>query len=108
MTEANPLNPLAHLTDDELNADVQNFTETYLPSIDYEKVLRAAKVAKDIRPYDEVARYSDPDLAHQIPVFLSPEEKYYLRRERDAVLSERGMHKVIFTVSLAALLQGFV
>lgn len=42
------------------------------------------------------------------PVILSPSEKRYLRRERDVVFSERGMRKVIFTVSLAALLQGFV
>ena len=99
---------IAHFTDAELKLDVQNFAETYLPSIEYEKVLRAAKVAKDIRLYDEVARSPDPSMALEVPVLLSPEEKYFLRRERDVVFSERGMRKVIFTVSLAALLQGFV
>ena len=98
----------AYFTDAELELDVQNFTRTYLPSVPYAKVLRAARVAKDIRLYDEVARSSDPSLGMGLPVELTDEERECLMRERDRVFSERGMRKVILTVSLAALLQGFV
>lgn len=43
-----------------------------------------------------------------LPVELTDEERECLMRERDRVFSEKGMRKVILTVSLAALLQGFV
>lgn len=98
----------AYFTDAELELDVQAFTQQYLPSIPYAKVLRAARVAKDIRLYDEVARSTDPSIGMGLPVELTDEERECLMRERDRVFSERGMRKVILTVSLAALLQGFV
>lgn len=99
---------LAYFTDEELEQDVRNFADSFLPSVKYERVLRAARVAKDIRLYDEVARSMDPTMGADLPVILTPEEKRYLKRERDVVFSERGMRKVIITISLAALLQGFV
>ncbi|KAF7544041.1 hypothetical protein G7Z17_g10261 [Cylindrodendrum hubeiense] len=101
-------NPLAHLTDDELKADVQHFHETYLRSVDYEEILRGARVAKDIRTYDQVARDDNPNARLDLPVQLTPDEKRAIRRERDVPFSEKGMRIVILTVSLAAFLQGFV
>ncbi|POR31138.1 Putative polyol transporter 2 [Tolypocladium paradoxum] len=99
-------NPLAHLTDRELEEDVKQFSEKHLPSVKYEDILRAARVAKDIRLYDEIARRPDFDVRNRLPVNLSDEEKRALRRERDVAFSEKGMVIVIATVSLAALLQG--
>ncbi|KAJ4862128.1 sugar transporter domain-containing protein [Trichoderma breve] len=85
-------NPLVHLTDEELQRDVRSFVDNHLPSVKYENLLRAARVAKDIRIYDELTR----------------DEKRALVRERDVPFSEKGMWIVILTVSIAALLQGFV
>ncbi|EGR48913.1 uncharacterized protein TRIREDRAFT_26160, partial [Trichoderma reesei QM6a] len=98
----------AHLTDEELERDVQSFVENHLPSVRYEDLLRAARVAKDIRVYDEVARQKGYNFESTLPVQLTKEEKYALRRERDVPFSEKGMRIVILTVSIAALLQGFV
>ncbi|KAH6891067.1 hypothetical protein B0T10DRAFT_605400 [Thelonectria olida] len=101
-------NPLTHVSDEELEADVRNFADTYLRSIKYDDILRGARVAKDIGLYDQVARDSDPNAGSHLPVQLTAEEKRALRRERDGPFSEKGMMVVIFTVSLAAFLQGFV
>ncbi|KAJ6440983.1 sugar transporter [Purpureocillium lavendulum] len=101
-------NPLAYMTDQELEEDVKEFAQKKLPCVPYEQILRAARVAKDIRMYDEVARRPGFDARHRLPVTLTDEEKSALRRERDVTFSERGMWTVIATVSLAALLQGFV
>lgn len=83
------------------------FSEACLPNVDPEKILRAARVAKDIRTYDGVARSSDPDAGYGLPVDLTPEEKQSLKAEKDS-LREKGMLIVILTVSLAAFLQGHV
>ncbi|EMR68872.1 putative sugar transporter protein [Eutypa lata UCREL1] len=101
-------NPLAHLTDEELKADVRQFAETWLPGVDQEKVLRAARVAKDVRTYDDVARDENPSAGNDLDVRLTTEEKHALKAEKDAIFSQRGMDIVILTVSLAAFLQGFV
>ncbi|KAM0254516.1 hypothetical protein ACHAQJ_006736 [Trichoderma viride] len=101
-------NPLAHLTDEELQKDVRSFVENLIPSIAYEDLLRAARVAKDIRLYDEVARKEGYHVESDLLVQLSADEKRALRRERDIPFSEKGMRIVIITVSIAALLQGFV
>lgn len=101
-------NPLTHYTDEELEEDVKRFAEDYLPSVNYDSLLRAAWVARDIRIYDEVARSEEPHAVLNLPVQLTPDEKKALRRERDVPFSEKGMRVVILTVSLAALLQGFV
>ncbi|KAG6011064.1 hypothetical protein E4U21_000095 [Claviceps maximensis] len=102
-------NPLAHLTDAELEVDVQRFVTNILPSVDYNDLLRAARVGKDIRLYDEAARQSaDYDERNLLLVTLTNEEKTALRKEKDNAFSERGMLVVIATVSLAAFLQGFV
>ncbi|KAK2590741.1 hypothetical protein QQS21_011573 [Conoideocrella luteorostrata] len=102
-------NPLAHFTDAELQEDVKNFVERHLPSVAYDDLLRAARVGKDIRLYDEVARHQGDydERAHQL-VTLTEEEKKALRDEKDVTFSEKGMLVVIATVSLAAFLQGFV
>ncbi|PKK45095.1 hypothetical protein CI102_9433 [Trichoderma harzianum] len=101
-------NPLVHLTDEELQRDVRSFVENHLPSVEYENLLRAARVAKDIRVYDEVARKKGFHFESGLPVQLTMEEKRALTRERDVPFSEKGMRIVILTVSIAALLQGFV
>ncbi|GFP55021.1 polyol transporter 5 [Trichoderma asperellum] len=99
-------NPLAHLTDEELQRDVRSFVENHIPSIAYEDLIRAARVAKDIRLYDEVARKEGYHVESDLLVQLTEDEKRALRRERDVPFSERGMQIVIITVSIAALLQG--
>ncbi|KAK4074068.1 hypothetical protein Trihar35433_3542 [Trichoderma harzianum] len=103
-------NPLVHLTDEELQTDVRSFVDNHLPSVKYENLLRAARVAKDIRTYDEVARKKATSYRFEsdLPVQLTAEEKHALQRERDVPFSEKGMLIVILTVSIAALLQGFV
>ncbi|ODA76026.1 hypothetical protein RJ55_08308 [Drechmeria coniospora] len=95
-------NPL----DAELDGDVRQFAQQHLPCVSYEDILRAARVAKDIRLYDMIARRPGFDVRNRLPVHLTDEEKKALRRERDVTFSEKGMRIVIVTVSLAALLQG--
>ncbi|KAL7932499.1 MFS general substrate transporter [Trichoderma chlorosporum] len=101
-------NPLIKINDEELQRDVQSFIETHLRSVAYEDLLRAARVAKNIRIYDEVARQKGYHFESGLPVQLTTEEKRALRRERAVPFSEKGMRIVILTVSIAALLQGFV
>ncbi|CAM1503838.1 Fc.00g014290.m01.CDS01 [Cosmosporella sp. VM-42] len=101
-------NPLVSFTDDELKEDVQRFRDQILRSVDFDNLLRAARVAKDVRMYDQIARDKNPTEDSKFLVQLTPEEKKALRQERDNPFSERGMRVVILTVSLAALLQGFV
>ncbi|KAF6809423.1 hypothetical protein CSOJ01_06901 [Colletotrichum sojae] len=96
-------NPLAHFTEKQLEADVKAFAERLV--VDETALLRAARVAKDIRLYDEVARNPSHE-AGRLPVKLTNEEKEALRRERDVPFSEKGMWTIIITVSLAAFLQG--
>lgn len=93
----------AHFTDKQLEADVKAFAERL--EVDESALLRAARVAKDIRLYDEVARNPSHE-AGRLPVELTNEEKRALRRERDVPFSEKGMWTIIITVSLAAFLQG--
>jgi hypothetical protein len=100
------LTKIAHLTDEELQKDVRSFVENHIPSIAYEDLLRAARVAKDIRLYDEVARKEGYHAESDLLVQLTTDEKRALRRERDIPFSEKGMRIVIITVSIAALLQG--
>ncbi|KAI5918159.1 hypothetical protein F4810DRAFT_693549 [Camillea tinctor] len=102
------VSPLAHFTDEQLESDVRIFAQTYLPSVDPEKLLRAARVAKDVHSYDEVVQSDDPNLAYNLPIVLTPEERAALRAEKEVLFSERNMFIVILTVSLAAFLQGFV
>lgn len=97
---------IAHLTDEELQRDVRSFVDNHVPSIAYEDLLRAARVAKDIRLYDEVARKEGYYGETNLLVKLTEDEKRALRRERNVPFSEKGMRIVILTVSLAALLQG--
>ncbi|KAG5934621.1 hypothetical protein E4U53_000646 [Claviceps sorghi] len=97
------------LTDAELEIDVRRFVTNVLPSVDYNKLLRAARVGRDIRLYDEAARQSAAhNERNRLPVTLTDDEKTALRKEKDNTFSERGMLVVIATVSLAAFLQGFV
>lgn len=106
MTEADTGATTAHMTDAELEEDVRQFAETHLPSVKYETMLRAARVAKDKRIYEEVAGRPRFDVRGRLPVHLTKEEKDALCREKNVAFSEKGMRIVIATVSLAALLQG--
>ncbi|KAI2628465.1 hypothetical protein GGR54DRAFT_345421 [Hypoxylon sp. NC1633] len=101
-------NPLAHLTDEELQEDVAFFWRTCLPAVDQADLLRAARVAQNVRKYDEVSRSKDPKAGQNLPVRLSAEEKSALKAEKDDLFSQRNMFVVVLTVSLAAFLQGFV
>ncbi|KAI1410458.1 MFS general substrate transporter [Hypoxylon sp. FL1857] len=105
-------NPLVHLTDEELQEDVTSFWEECLrPAVDLADLLRAARVAQNVRSYDEVARYNGPkcnEVGYTLPVQLTKKEKAALKAEKDVLFSERNMFIVILTVSLAAFLQGFV
>ncbi|KAI0799267.1 sugar transporter-domain-containing protein [Xylaria sp. FL0064] len=100
--------PLARLTDEELERDVREFHQEFLPFVDVQQLLRAVQVAKDIRIYDAVARSDDPHAGKDLPVQLTAKEKTALRKEKDSLPSEPTMYIVVLTVSLAAFLQGFV
>ncbi|GJC91552.1 hexose transporter [Colletotrichum higginsianum] len=67
-------NPLADYTDDQLEADVRSFAQTTL-HVDTAALLRAARVGKDIRLYDEVARNPSESAGRELPVQLTAEEK---------------------------------
>ncbi|KAL1877971.1 hypothetical protein Daus18300_002325 [Diaporthe australafricana] len=97
--------PLVHLSDRELQNDVREFSKQ-LPGVKYEDVLRAARVAKDIRTYDEVAR--NPAEPTNLPVTLSDDEKAGLRSENELRRQFRQIFPVILTVGCAAFLQGHV
>lgn len=100
-------NPPAHLTDTELERDVEKFVTDILPPVKYNDLLRAARVAKDIRLYDEAARQSAGyEERNRLLVVFTEDEKKALRKEKDDAFSEKGMLVVIATVSLAAFLQG--
>lgn len=88
--------------------DVVEFRDQWLHSVELEPILRAARVAKDIRFYDVVAQGENPDTRGNIVVNLTPEEKKALKTEKNTIFSQTGMFIVILTVSLAAFLQGFV
>lgn len=106
MTESDTAATAAHMTDAEVEEDVRQFAENHLRSVQYETILRAARVAKDKRIYDEVAARPRFDVRGRLPVHLTKQEKDALRREKNVTFSEKGMRIVIATVSLAALLQG--
>lgn len=101
-------NPLAHLSDEELVADVHEFHRRCLPFVKVDVLLRAARVAKDIRTYDEVARGQMSDENWEPSRRLDDDEKAALQAEKDNLFSQGGMFIVILTVSLAAILQGHV
>ncbi|KAL2275543.1 hypothetical protein FJTKL_02034 [Diaporthe vaccinii] len=98
--------PLVHLSDKELQTDVKEFSR-HLPDVEYDDVLRAARVAKDIRTYDQVAR----NFATQtnLLVALEDDEKEGLVSEHDELRGQfRQIFPVILTVGCAAFLQGHV
>lgn len=93
-----------YLDDRELQRDVREFSK-HLPDVEYHELLRAARVAKDIRTYDEVAR----NMATQtnLLVSLEEEEKRGLVSEQDELRGQfRQIFPVILTVGCAAFLQG--
>lgn len=68
---------------------------------------RAALVAQNVMIYDEVAR-GIRDGAH-LPVQLDKSEKTALKNERDRLFAQSaGLYMTVLTVSLAAILQGWV
>lgn len=74
--------------------------------MDRDQLLRAARVAKDIQLYDEVAEDRGFHPRGSLKVHLTDNEKRALRDEKNVPFSEKGMRIVILTVSLAAILQG--
>ncbi|PHH80329.1 hypothetical protein CDD80_1968 [Ophiocordyceps camponoti-rufipedis] len=52
------------MTDADLATDVRIFAHDHLPNVPYDRVLRAARVAKDIHLYDEIARRTRIDGSH--------------------------------------------
>ncbi|POS69660.1 hypothetical protein DHEL01_v211944 [Diaporthe helianthi] len=98
--------PLVHLSDKELQADVKEFSK-HLPDVSYQDVLRAARVAKDIRTYDQVARNAATQT--NLLVTLEEHEKRGLVSEHDELRGQfRSIFPVVLTVGCAAFLQGHV
>ncbi|KAF3766505.1 MFS general substrate transporter [Cryphonectria parasitica EP155] len=98
--------PLAHLSDKELQKDVKEFSR-HLPGIEYEQVLRAARVAKNIRTYDEVAKNMATET--NLLVALNTDEKQGLVSEQQNLRGQfRQIFPVALTVGCAAFLQGHV
>lgn len=94
------------MSDRELQIDVEEFSKQ-LPDVDYKDVLRAARVAKDIRTYDRVARKFATQT--NLLVTLDDEEKKGLVSEDDELRGQfRQIFPVILTVGCAAFLQGHV
>lgn len=95
-----------HIRDEELPGDVAQFQQECLPKVPYDRLLRAARVAKHAKTYEDISR----GYARHVNglVELSGEEKEALVKEHDSVFAEPGMFIVILTVSLAAFLQGQV
>ena len=81
-----------------------------LPNKKFSLIVRAARVAKDIRSYDDVARGIFDAVDDRVVglVKLTDDEKKALRAEKNTIFSQTGMFVVILTVSLASFLQGFV
>ncbi|KAJ4419072.1 hypothetical protein N0V82_005195 [Gnomoniopsis sp. IMI 355080] len=98
--------PLAHLNDRELQKDVKEFSK-YLPGVEYETVLRAARVAQNSLTYDHVARNNATQT--NLLVRLAEDEKEGLRAEQDDLRGQfRHILPVVLTVGCAAFLQGHV
>lgn len=97
---------LAHLNDKELQQDVREFTK-YLPNVDYETVLRAARVAQNSLSYDQVARRNATQ--SNLLVTLDEEEMAGLVAEQDDLRRQfRHILPAVLTVGCAAFLQGHV
>lgn len=94
------------MNDEQLQGDVDLFLETSALPVNREELLRAARVAKNIQLYDEVALNRGFHPRGSLKVDLTDDEKRALRQEKNVPFSERGMRVVIVTVSLAAILQG--
>ena len=96
----------AHLDDRELQRDVRNFSK-HLPGVEYDEILRAARVAKNILTYDEVAKNKASQT--NLLVALREEEKEGLAAEQDKLRGQfRQIFPVVLTVGCAAFLQGHV
>ena len=95
------------MSDEEVRIDATRFVNSRAPflSESIEDVRRAAHVAKHIRFYEHIARGYNTDGSNP-PITLTREEKEALVREKDKIISEKGMWFVFITISLAAFLQG--
>lgn len=101
-----PVHSPVHLDDRELQRDVREFSK-HLPGVEYDELLRAARVAKDIRTYDAVARNTATQT--NLLVTLQEEEKRGLVSEQDELRGQfRQILPVVLTVGCAAFLQGHV
>jgi uncharacterized membrane protein YwzB len=99
------------MSDEELRIDTTRFVNAHAPFLQnkIDEVQWAAHVAKHIRYYEQIAHGYNPNPDGQPPpVELRPDEMEALRREKDKIVSERGIWRIFVTVCLAAFLQGFV
>ncbi|KAI5457858.1 hypothetical protein BGZ63DRAFT_467104 [Mariannaea sp. PMI_226] len=99
--------PLLHIRDDDLATDVEEFHRVSLSNVDCGRLLRAAKVGKNLKTYQDISRDTGTVPGTGL-VELSNEEKQAMVKEEESLSPEPGMRVVILTVSLAAFLQGHV
>ncbi|OBT38722.1 hypothetical protein VE00_10762 [Pseudogymnoascus sp. WSF 3629] len=101
-------NPSAHLNEEQLLRDVDTFAMSMSFTDDIRLGLRrAALVAQNALVYDEVSR--DHHSGTHLPVQLTDDEKRALRNERDHLFAQsKGLYMTVLTVSIAAILQGWV
>jgi len=79
------VNPLSHLTEEELEEDLHLFHRLLPADVDIQDLRRAAYVSRDQRLYQEVAVGRIPEeAASSLPVQLTSEEKRELRREQES------------------------
>jgi hypothetical protein len=97
------------LNEEELLEDVERFARSKNLVGLLEPLRRAARVAKNLASYDEEARGARDQNLPPLPVTLSQKEKEALTNEKDKLLSQsKGLVITVLTVSLAAILQGYV
>lgn len=100
--------PEAHLNQEQVLRDVNTFAASMSFSDDIRLgIQRAALVAQNALIYDDVSR--DRRSGIQLPVQLADDEKRALRNERDHLFAQsKGLYMTVLTVSIAAILQGWV
>ncbi|KAK9414177.1 hypothetical protein SUNI508_02276 [Seiridium unicorne] len=82
-------NVLSNLRDEDLPGDAEAFYDKHLKMVEYDRLLRAARVAKNPATYEDISR----GYTQHIPglVELSGEEKDALVKQRDSAFPEPGM-----------------
>ena len=87
------VNPLSHLTEEELEEDLNLFHRLLPSGVDIQDLRRAAYVSRDQRLYHEVALGRIPEeAANSLPVQLTAEEIRELRREYESPFKYASQH----------------